>query len=129
MSRSAQHHRFSNVTRTPDNSNLFLYPLKVRVIGIRLHLFIKLRQVSGRDTTTAFSQLLWSRLRARPRHRKIHAHEYTFLDIIYCRLTGVTIIKITIIIIIILKIAIIYNYYYYYYHCLGILTRVAITGS
>ena len=25
-----------------------------------IYLFIKLRQVSGRDTTTAFSQLLWS---------------------------------------------------------------------
>ena len=45
VNRSAQDHRFSlfpvicsqlPVTRTPNNSNLFLFPLKVRVIGIRL---------------------------------------------------------------------------------------------
>ena len=47
MNRSAQDRHFSlfpvicsqlPVTRTPDNSNLFLFPLKVRVIGIRLYL-------------------------------------------------------------------------------------------
>ena len=45
--RTAQDHRFSLfpvicsqalVTRTPDNSNLFLFPLKVRVIGSRLYI-------------------------------------------------------------------------------------------
>ena len=46
MNRSAQDHRFSlflvicsqlPVTRTPDNSNLFLFPLKVRIIGSILY--------------------------------------------------------------------------------------------
>ena len=46
MNRSAQDHRFSlfpvicsqlSVTRTPDNSNLFLFPLMVRVIGSPLY--------------------------------------------------------------------------------------------
>ena len=47
MNRSAYDNRFSlfpfihsqlPVIRTPDNSNLFLFPLKVRVIGIRLYI-------------------------------------------------------------------------------------------
>ena len=40
------------VTRTPDNSNLFLFPLKVRVIGIRLQLFFlfSCRLTYGQDT-------------------------------------------------------------------------------
>ena len=100
-SRSAQHHHFSffqvicsqlPVTQTPDNSNLFLFSLKV--IRIQLYLFIKLRQVSGRNDTTAFSQLLWSRLRTRPRHC---AHEYTFLDNLLQINRGDNIIKIIII--------------------------------
>ena len=50
MNSSAYAHRFSlfpvicfqlPVTRTPGNSNLFLFPLEVRVIGIRLHKKIK----------------------------------------------------------------------------------------
>ena len=49
MNRSEYGHRFSlfpficskpPVTRTPDNSNLFLFPLNVRVIGIRLYIEI-----------------------------------------------------------------------------------------
>ena len=51
MNRSAHDHRFSlflfissklPVTRTPDNLNLFLFPLKVRVIGIRLYFVARL---------------------------------------------------------------------------------------
>ena len=47
MNRSAQDHHFSlfpvirsqlPVTRTPDNSNLFPFPLKVRVVGSRLYM-------------------------------------------------------------------------------------------
>ena len=50
MNRSAQHHRFSfchvicsqlPIAGTPDNSNLSLFPLKVRVIGIRLYLYFQ----------------------------------------------------------------------------------------
>ena len=49
MNRSAQHHCFSffhvicsqlPVTRTPDNSNLLQFPLRVRVIGIRLYFWL-----------------------------------------------------------------------------------------
>lgn len=40
MNRSAQHHPFflsGHLFSIPGNSNLFLYPLKVRVIGIPLY--------------------------------------------------------------------------------------------
>ena len=51
MNRSAQDHRFSlfpvicsqlPVTRSPDNSNLFLFPLKVLVIGSQLYYYVSM---------------------------------------------------------------------------------------